>query len=513
MRVVLARLVAALVVAGGCAQSETGPDAQAPFDGGALDAPSDATVETDGTSCSDGVKDGAETDVDCGGSACPKCKDGSVCILAADCSSATCAAGTCGRRAWSAESNGSDVAVPGDQAWVDTLGLNLQPVLYAKSLVFLRWTGTLRWGGGGNGLCHVGQRFLIDGVPTGDPTWGDSIMVQNGATRWHENFTTELAVPLGPGLHIISAQMTNANGFGTCNMDGDAGAAYDRSRLAVSAHDPKTAWYVESTGETGPLAPGPFTDIPGVSASMTLPASRHVQASLTGSELVGGTGEGYCAYRLVIDGTPQGDPTQGQAIAVGDVATGWWAPVALKYGVDMIAGSHTISAQVSNSSSQGGTCNAGAGNAAYARFRLFVTSSPIGGPNVSAESTGPAQILGSTSPWTPVAGLSATFSISAPTQVQLEMAATEQTISGSGHCAWRFVIDGQPFGDLNHGQAINVGSSTTWWTETSLLWGQSFDTGPHTVSVDVSNSSNSGDCGTNGDGAPYGRAHLLVRAP
>jgi hypothetical protein len=513
MRVVPARVVAAVLLACGCSPSSTDSDAQAPLDSAGVDAPSDASAEADANHCADGVKNGDETDVDCGGTTCAKCKDGSACVLAADCSSATCSAGTCGRRAWSAESNGNNIAVPGNQTWVDTAGLALQPVLYAQSLVFLRWTGTLRWAGGGNGLCHVGQRFLVDGVPTGDATWGDSIMVQNGATRWHENFTTELVVPLGPGLHTISAQMTNAQNFGTCYLDGDSGTAYDRSRIAVSAHDPKSAWYVESTGETGPLGPGPFTDIPGVSASLTLSAKRHVQASLTGSQLVAGTGEGHCAYRLVIDGTPLGDPAHGQAIVVGDVAAGWWAPVSLKYGLDMDAGAHTISAQVSNSSPQGGTCNAGTGNQQYARFRLFVTSSPVGGPDVSVESTGAAQILGSTSAWTAVGGLNATFSVTAPTQVQLEMAATEQTISGSGHCAWRFVIDGSPFGDLTHGQAINVGSSTTWWTETSLLWGQSFDAGSHTVSVEVRNSSTTGDCGTNGGAAPYGRARLLVRAP
>jgi hypothetical protein len=94
------------------------------------------------------------------------------------------------------------------------------------------------------------------------------------------------------------------------------------------------------------------------------------------------------------------------------------------------------------------------------------------------------------------------------------MAGTEETVSGSGQCSWHFVIDGLPLGDLTYGQAINVGSgATTWWTAMSLLWGQSFDAGSHTVSVEVSNSSNSGNCGTNGDALPYGRARLLVRAP
>ena len=139
----------------------------------------------------------------------------------------------------------------------------------------------------------------------------------------------------------------------------------------------------------------------------------------------------------------------------------------------------------------------------------------MGGSNVSVESTGAAQILASGSAWTPVDGLTASFTLSAPTPVQLEMAGIEETTSGtSGQCAWQFVVDGAPLGDPNYGQAINVGSTaTTWWTAMSLLFGASFDAGNHTVSVNVRNSSNTGDCGTNGNALPYGRTRLLIRTP
>lgn len=105
------------------------------------------------------------------------------------------------------------------------------------------------------------------------------------------------------------------------------------------------------------------------------------------------------------------------------------------------------------------------------------------------------------------------FNVPAKRHLQLELAATQRTMSGSGHCAWRFLIDGTPLGDSTHGQAINIGDGTTWWTPTPLVWGQTFDAGPHTVLAQVRNSSNSGDCGANGDGAPYGGARLLIRAP
>jgi uncharacterized repeat protein (TIGR01451 family) len=45
--------------------------------------------------CSDGIKNQTETDVDCGGSTCGKCANGKACLAAADCTSATCTAGVC----------------------------------------------------------------------------------------------------------------------------------------------------------------------------------------------------------------------------------------------------------------------------------------------------------------------------------------------------------------------------------------------------------------------------------
>jgi len=510
------RLSAAAVVLAACAAPssavDAGVDAAAPDAGAA-----DVVVEAPDT-CADGVKDGAETDVDCGGGACPSCADGRACAAKSDCQSLACSAGVCGLRAWFVESNGSNLLVPGNQTWVDasSAGLYVAPTLYASSLVYLQWTGTLRFAGGGNDLCAVGQRFVIDDVPTGDPTWGNSVMVEDGATRWHETFTTATAVQLVSGIHTIAVQMTNAQNYGDCYLDGDGGLPYDRSRLAVAAYDPKDAVYVESTAQASAIGTSTFVDIPGVSATLDLAAARHVQIALSGTELVQGTspgvGAGHCAYRLVVDGAPLGDATYGQAIAVGDVAAGWWAPVALDYGQDMTAGTHTISAQLSNARTDA-TCFADYQHQPYAHFRMFVTSSPAGGPSTSAESTGGPNILPSNSAWTDI-GLSATFAVSSPTPAQLEMAATERTITGSGHCSWRFVVDGAPLGDPTYGQAINVGSgAATWWTTTALLFGEAFDAGSHTVSVQARNSSNTGDCGANGDALPYGRARLLVRVP
>jgi hypothetical protein len=466
-------------------------------------------------SCTDGLRNGTETDLDCGG-ACAACAVGRTCMAARDCVNGTCFAGTCGDRMWFAESTGDSIAVPGNQTWVAAAGTTAQIQLYARSMVFLRWTGTSRFVGGGNGLCHLGQRFVIDGVPTGNPTWGNAIAVSRGSTRWHAPFHLELAVPLDAGMHTIATEMTNASGYATCNLDGDGGLAYDRSRLAIAAYDPGEAWYAESNTTTGPLASGGgWIDLPGVAVTVPLAAVNLVHVSLQGSQLAQNGTHGHCAYRLVVDGTPLGDPNHGQAISVGDVSGGWWSPVAIKWGVALNAGSHTITAQIRNSGGPSGTCEANESTNPYSRFRLFATASAVGGANQAYESTGAAQILGSNSAWTQVNGLQASVNTGVREgTVQIELAGTQRSVGSpsSGHCAYRLVVDGTPLGDANHGMAIDVSDgANTWWTYAGLVWGTRFAPGAHDVKVEVRNSSASGDCGVNGDDLPYGRTRMFVR--
>ncbi len=48
-----------------------------------------------GGSCNDGIKNGSETDVDCGGGTCSKCLDGQLCNGPSDCAGNNCVAGRC----------------------------------------------------------------------------------------------------------------------------------------------------------------------------------------------------------------------------------------------------------------------------------------------------------------------------------------------------------------------------------------------------------------------------------
>jgi hypothetical protein len=47
------------------------------------------------SSCTDGVKNGSETDVDCGGGVCPACGTDRACLVNGDCQSQTCTSGVC----------------------------------------------------------------------------------------------------------------------------------------------------------------------------------------------------------------------------------------------------------------------------------------------------------------------------------------------------------------------------------------------------------------------------------
>jgi hypothetical protein len=49
-----------------------------------------ANATCEAATCTDGTQDGAETDVDCGGSACPPCAPGKMCLAGTDCASGTC---------------------------------------------------------------------------------------------------------------------------------------------------------------------------------------------------------------------------------------------------------------------------------------------------------------------------------------------------------------------------------------------------------------------------------------
>jgi len=94
--------LAALAITAGALGGACDQTAAFSSGGADLQPPADAAVavtpDAGGppTTCASGVQDGSETDVDCGGGACPACADGQTCVIDADCQGGACSHGRCG---------------------------------------------------------------------------------------------------------------------------------------------------------------------------------------------------------------------------------------------------------------------------------------------------------------------------------------------------------------------------------------------------------------------------------
>jgi hypothetical protein len=71
------------------------PDRAPEDDAGGTDAEVLVPDTSSRRSCTNGVRDGDESDVDCGGELCPPCANGAACGAPRDCVSLVCASGTC----------------------------------------------------------------------------------------------------------------------------------------------------------------------------------------------------------------------------------------------------------------------------------------------------------------------------------------------------------------------------------------------------------------------------------
>src|SRR4051812_9083048 len=77
---------------------------------------STADTAVAGGTCADAAKNGAETDVDCGGGSCAKCAVDLACAANGDCASGSCSGGKC------AAPTCADKLANGDEADVDCGG-------------------------------------------------------------------------------------------------------------------------------------------------------------------------------------------------------------------------------------------------------------------------------------------------------------------------------------------------------------------------------------------------------
>lgn len=136
--------------------------------GAACDQPEDCiSAICDGTcsppsSCLDAVVGGGETDVDCGGAVCAPCETGRACLDPADCLSGSCVLGTCVPAAPTCE----DGVVNGDETDLDCGGPTCEPCGVGDTCV--TWIDCL------TGNCDVAltATCLFPGEPScGDGLW------------------------------------------------------------------------------------------------------------------------------------------------------------------------------------------------------------------------------------------------------------------------------------------------------------------------------------------------------
>jgi alpha-tubulin suppressor-like RCC1 family protein len=166
-------------------------------------------------SCSDQVRNGDETDVDCGGPTCPKCPLGASCGTAVDCQSGTCcgkacvgpfagiAAGgnhTCAYRQdgtlWCWGYNQMGQLGQGPTAVVDGGGVNQSSPVQATPL--------------GATVVEVAAGSLHTCARKQDATlwcWGDNIAGQlgNGTLGWPPTFDLVQVAPLGTSVVEVAA--------------------------------------------------------------------------------------------------------------------------------------------------------------------------------------------------------------------------------------------------------------------------------------------------------------------
>ncbi|WAS95619.1 fibrinogen-like YCDxxxxGGGW domain-containing protein [Nannocystis punicea] len=135
------------------------------------DADDDACTQTCALpSCSDGLKDGDESDVDCGGD-CSPCADDSTCHEAADCASGVCA-GTCvGLYASCLELHGWQPNLPDGMYGIDPDGDGVAVEVWCD-MIGGGWTEVARetmeapsgWSAGAAGSCGALSDHLLGGA-------------------------------------------------------------------------------------------------------------------------------------------------------------------------------------------------------------------------------------------------------------------------------------------------------------------------------------------------------------
>lgn len=139
---------------------------------------------------------------------------------------------------YSATQTGSWQATGG--TWNDIAGASVMATATGNATLEMQADGSVYGVAGNQGPGgHCGFRFVVDGTPYGNATWGDRIVgcpaSGNGSTAsWWCNWSMHRSLPVTAGSHTVQLQV--AGWSGTTAGCGSDGGEYSVAKLAIMQH-------------------------------------------------------------------------------------------------------------------------------------------------------------------------------------------------------------------------------------------------------------------------------------
>jgi hypothetical protein len=193
-----------VLVCASCSGSDE-EDGRAGTSSARADAGPTTTSETSrGPSCANGLRDGDETDVDCGGATCPACANGRACAVARDCVGRGCTGGTCTNDAGC--SDGTREAFASVATFPDVAGC------------------AGGWSVAGLATTTSPACARNAGNDSTNPTGGGCNVADVCQLGWHVCATAAEVAARSGGVGCAGASVTGANAFFAVRQSGGGGA-------------------------------------------------------------------------------------------------------------------------------------------------------------------------------------------------------------------------------------------------------------------------------------------------
>jgi len=184
--------------------------------------------------CSDGVKNGTETAIDCGGASCGKCADGLTCTAVTDCQSGVCTSGTCRAPLC------SDGVVNGNETDLNCGGGTCPACGYTKACLV---NSDCASGSCASNVCRPTAAASASSTPAAISSFQQNVQVVVRVTDTGGAAVTQAAVTLPPGWLVsnsnVTARLSNGNAVtvsaGTAGAGTGGGTVYTISGLSLQA--------------------------------------------------------------------------------------------------------------------------------------------------------------------------------------------------------------------------------------------------------------------------------------